>query len=186
MINAYMAQALGQTLEETTNMLSESLTLRHLAKYGSVNLEEASFYRNLSVAVITEAAEDFIPEEVETADPIDDGEAIELYDAAGNCYLFDPNTGSLTPVDAPEEGDPMGTEGEMSDDAAAQAAAPVVPEEQPAPVAESTELEGAPVEGEGEVVVNEGEGQVVEESTVIEPARHNSAVVAKILANIKA
>ena len=32
-INAYMAQALGQTLEETTNLITESLTLRHLQKH---------------------------------------------------------------------------------------------------------------------------------------------------------
>ena len=107
-LNAQMGAVLGQVLEETTNMLTEALTLRHLSNYGVVSIEEATFYRNLSSAVITEAAEDFIPDEVETADVPDGGDAIELYDAAGNCYLFDPNTGSLTPCDAPaaDEGVP--------------------------------------------------------------------------------
>ena len=166
-VTPYMAAAVGQALEETSTMLAESLTLRHLAKNGVVTLEEAAFYRNLCDQVITEAAEDFIPEEVETEDPMD---AIELYDAAGNCYLFDPNTGSLTPCDPVEGGEPQATEGEISDDDQAPAAPA-------APVAESTVVEGSePVEGEG---------TVVEESTVITQS-HNSSVVAKILSNIKA
>ena len=118
-LNAKMGAVVGQALEETTNMLTEALTLRHLATHGVVTIEEATFYRNLSSAVITEAAEDFIPDEVETADVPDGGDAIELYDAAGNCYLFDPNTGSLTPCDAPaaDEGVPAA---EAAVDAGAQ------------------------------------------------------------------
>jgi hypothetical protein len=67
-LNAKMGAVVGQALEETTNMLTEALTLRHLSTYGVVSIEEATFYRNLSSTVITEAAEDFIPDEVETAD----------------------------------------------------------------------------------------------------------------------
>ena len=173
-INAYMAQALGQTLEETTDLLTESLTLRHLQKHGSVTLEESTFYHNLAVTVITEAAEDFIPDEVETMDPADAGEAVELYDAAGNCYLYDPATGSLTPCDAPAEGGDMG-------------AAPVdptvdpaeeVPAEEPAPVVESTTTEQTIVT---ESTVVEPDAQIIEESTA--PAQ--VSVVNRILANIK-
>ncbi len=102
-VTPHMAAMVSKVLEETTSTISESLILRHLAKYGSVNLEESSFYRNLASQVITEAADEFIPEEVETEDPMD---ALELYDAAGNCYLFDPNTGSLTPVDMPADAEP--------------------------------------------------------------------------------
>ena len=160
-INAYMAQALGQTLEETTDLLTESLTLRHLQKHGSVTLEEATFYHNLSATIITEAAEDFIPDEVETMDPADAGEAVELYDAAGNCYLYDPSTGSLTPCDAPAEG------GDMGD-------APQAPAEEPAPVVESTTIVT-------ESTVVEPAAQIIEESTA--PAQ--VSVVNRILANIK-
>lgn len=156
-INAYMAQALGQTLEETTDLLTESLTLRHLQKYGSVTLEESTFYHNLSATIITEAAEDFIPDEVETMDPADVGEAVELYDAAGNCYLYDSSTGSLTPCDAPAEGGDMG----------AAPVDPVDPAEEPAPVTEST--------------VVEPDARIIEESTA--PAQ--VSVVNRILANIK-
>ena len=162
-LNAKMGAVVGQALEETTNMLTEALTLRHLATHGVVTIEEATFYRNLSSAVITEAAEDFIPDEVETADAPDGGDAIELYDAAGNCYLFDPNTGSLTPCDAP-----AADEGVPAAEAAVDAGAPVV---------ESTELgECAPVEGQPV------QAPVIEESTIT-PATQNR--ISKILANIK-
>lgn len=164
-LNAKMGAVVGQALEETTNMLTEALTLRHLATYGTVTIEESTFYRNLTSAVITEAAEDFIPDEVETADIPDGGDAIELYDAAGNCYLFDPNTGSLTPCDAPVGDDVPAAE------AAVDAGAPVV---------ESTELgaqaEGQPVEGE------QVQAPVIEESTITTVAQNR---ISKILANIK-
>ena len=162
-----MATMVGQVLEETSSMLSESLILRHLSKYGSVNLEEASFYQNLAGQVITEAADEFIPEEVETEDPMD---ALELYDAAGNCYLFDPNTGSLTPVDAPADQEPA------PDSVPPVEADPTIPEEPAAPVAEST------------VIVPETSAAAtapIEESTVVAPSV-NSSTVARILANIKA
>lgn len=162
-VTPHMAAIVGQVLEETTSMISESLILRHLAKYGSVNLEEASFYQNLAGQVITEAADEFIPEEVETEDPMD---SLELYDAAGNCYLFDPNTGSLTPVDMPADAEP-----------APDSVPPVEAAAEPAPVVESTEI------AQG----SEGEGKVapIEESTVITPSAANSSTVARILANIK-
>ncbi len=166
-VTPHMAAMVGQVLEETASMLSESLILRHLAKYGSVNLEEASFYQNLAGQVITEAADEFIPEEVETEDPMD---ALELYDAAGNCYLFDPNTGSLTPVDAPADQEPA------PDSVPPVEADPTIPEEPAAPVAEST------------VIVPETSADAsapIEESTVVAPSV-NSSTVARILANIKA
>ena len=160
-VTPHMAAMVSKVLEETTSTISESLILRHLAKYGSVNLEESSFYRNLASQVITEAADEFIPEEVETEDPMD---ALELYDAAGNCYLFDPNTGSLTPVDMPADAEP-----------APDSVPPVeVPEEPaPAPVAEST------------VIAQTAPTAPIEESTVV-TSTVNSSAVARILANIKA
>lgn len=166
-VTPHMASMVGQVLEETTSMISESLILRHLAKYGSVNLEEASFYQNLAGQVITEAADEFIPEEVETEDPMD---ALELYDAAGNCYLFDPNTGSLTPVDAPADQEPA------PDSVPPVEADPTIPEE-PAPVAESTVIVPA--------ATAPAATAPIEESTVVAPTS-NSSTVARILANIKA
>lgn len=159
-VTPHMATMVGQVLEETTSMISESLILRHLAKYGSVNLEEASFYQNLVGQVITEAADEFIPEEVETEDPMD---GLELYDAAGNCYLFDPNTGSLTPVDMPADAEP------------APDSVPPVEAAAPAPVVESTVIAQT---------VESTEIAPIEESTVV-PSTVNSSTVARILANIK-
>lgn len=159
-VTPHMAAIVGQVLEETTSMISESLILRHLAKYGSVNLEEASFYQNLASQVITEAADEFIPEEVETEDPMD---SLELYDAAGNCYLFDPNTGSLTPVDMPADA-------EQAPDSV-----PPVEAAAPAPVVESTVIAQT---------AETTETAPIEESTVV-PSTVNSSTVARILANIK-
>ena len=165
-VTPHMAAMVSKVLEETTSTISESLILRHLAKYGSVNLEESSFYRNLASQVITEAADEFIPEEVETEDPMD---ALELYDAAGSCYLFDPNTGSLTPVDMPADAEP-------APDSVPPVEAPEEPAPVPAPVAESTVIaqtaETAPT-------------APIEESTVV-TSTVNSSAVARILANIKA
>lgn len=160
-VTPHMAAMVSKVLEETTSTISESLILRHLAKYGSVNLEESSFYQNLASQVITEAADEFIPEEVETEDPMD---ALELYDAAGNCYLFDPNTGSLTPVDMPADAEP-------APDSVPPVEAPEEPA--PAPVAEST------------VIAQTAQTAPIEESTVV-PSTVNSSAVARILANIKA
>lgn len=156
-----MAAMVSKVLEETTSTISESLILRHLAKYGSVNLEEASFYQNLASQVITEAADEFIPEEVETEDPMD---SLELYDAAGNCYLFDPNTGSLTPIDMPADAEP--------------APDSVPPVEAPAPVVESTVI------AQTAETAETAQTAPIEESTVV-PSTVNSSTVARILANIK-
>ncbi len=167
-VTPHMAAMVSKVLEETTSTISESLILRHLAKYGSVNLEESSFYRNLASQVITEAADEFIPEEVETEDPMD---ALELYDAAGNCYLFDPNTGSLTPVDMPADAEPAPDSVPPVEEPAPEELAPA-----PAPVAESTVIaqtaQTAPT-------------APIEESTVV-TSTVNSSAVARILANIKA
>lgn len=163
-VTPHMAAMVSKVLEETTSTISESLILRHLAKYGSVNLEESSFYRNLASQVITEAADEFIPEEVETEDPMD---ALELYDAAGNCYLFDPNTGSLTPVDMPADAEP-------APDSVPPVEAPEEPA--PAPVAESTVIAQTAATAQT---------APIEESVVV-PSTVNSSAVARILANIKA
>lgn len=163
-VTPHMAAMVSKVLEETTSTISESLILRHLAKYGSVNLEESSFYQNLASQVITEAADEFIPEEVETEDPMD---ALELYDAAGNCYLFDPNTGSLTPVDMPADAEP-------APDSVPPVEAPEEPA--PAPVAESTVIAQT---------AQTAQTAPIEESTVV-PSTVNSSAVARILANIKA
>ena len=112
------------------------------------------------------------------------GEAIELYDAAGNCYLFDPATGSLTPCDAPMEGGDMPSDPTQAPVDPTQAAEPAPVEEGYAkPMHESTEVTPAPATTvvEESTVVAEQATQIIEESTA--PAQ--LSVVNRILANIK-
>jgi len=91
-------------LEEAQSSLVRTLTNKHLVKHGVVTLEEADFYGRLATRVLTEAAEDFIPEEVDVPD--DTAAApIELYDAAGNAYVY--QDGQLIPQDSGADDAPM-------------------------------------------------------------------------------
>jgi len=96
-MNEYFANTLTQVLEETSATMADRMTMDHLNKYGSVTLEESSFYTGLCHDVITEAAEDFIPDELDIADAPMPEAPVELWDAAGNKFLF--QDGSLIPVD---------------------------------------------------------------------------------------
>lgn len=155
-MNEYFAQTLAGVLEETSTNMGNHMVLSHLSKNGTVTLEEAEFYHNLCTDVITEAADEFIPEELDVPEASGTEASIELFDAVGNKYLF--QDGQLIPVDAEVEEEPMPE-------------API----QDAPVMESEIVEGAPIE-EGEVVPVEEEVEVLEES---------SQIVARILANMK-
>jgi hypothetical protein len=179
-MNAYFAQTLTNVLEETSTNMGNAMTLDHLSKHGTVTIEEASFYHNLCEDVITESAEDFIPDTVEVPDaPVvpEPTAPIELFDAVGNKYSF--ADGQLTPIEdevAPEA--EMG-EGEPAPEVAPEQAPEVAPEVEVAP-------EQAPVVEEGTVVAE----PVIEEGTVVaepevEILEENDNVVARILANLK-
>ena len=164
-MNEYFAQTLAGVLEETSTNMGNSMVLGHLSKNGTVTLEEAEFYHNLCADVITEAAEDFIPDELNVPDAEEELPPIELFDAVGNKYVF--QDGQLIPVD----GEPEEEEGyeEMPEEEIVPAVAPMQESEVPAEVAEV-----APVIEESEVVAEEA--ALLEES---------STVVARILANLK-
>ena len=98
-MDKYIVQSLSNVLEETTGLVTDKLIMNHLVKHGSVNLEEADFYNNLALQIITEAAEDFIPDELDIPEA---EEPMELYDAEGNRYYFD--NGQLIPAPS-EDGD---------------------------------------------------------------------------------
>ena len=114
--NDYFAQTLTQVLEETGTNMGNALVLDHLAKNGTVTIEEAEFFHNLTTEVLTEAAEDFIPETIEVltedemadqmaqAAPVADGgpEGEIFYDKAGNAYMF--SGGQMIPVDGDDDG----------------------------------------------------------------------------------
>lgn len=164
-MNEYFAQTLASVLEETSTNMGNAMILGHLSKNGSVTLEEAEFYHNLCADVITEAAEDFIPDELNVPDAEPEMEPIELYDAVGNKYVF--QDGQLIPVEGDVEdegeGDYVGDQ-DVGD-------AGMAPQEAPQAYQESEEV--APVIEESEIVA---ESALLEES---------SSVVARILANLK-
>ena len=163
-MNEYFAKSLAEVLEETSTNMGNAMVLGHLEKNGSVSIEEASFYHNLCADVITEAAEDFIPDTVEVPESPEAQAPIELYDAVGNKYIF--QDGQLIPVENDEAGEAV--EGEEAIEAPMQ-------ESTEAPSdAEVLEESTTPVTGE-EVPAVEGEQEVLEES---------DSVVARILANL--
>lgn len=161
-MNEYFAQTLAEVLEETASNMGNKMVLDHLSKNGTVSFEEAEFYKTLCMEVLTEAADEFIPEELDVPEAPAPEAPIELFDAVGNKYLF--QNGQLIPVDAEEE-EMAPEEPEMAPEDAPEAA----PEA--APVQESTEVEGEVLE-ESEAPVEE----IIEES---------NQIVARILANMK-
>ena len=86
---------LQKTLEETANIITDQIILESLAKNGSVSLEEAEFQDALVRRVITEAAEEFVPDELIT----EGAEPMILTGEDGTVYSFNPATCELTPVE---------------------------------------------------------------------------------------
>ena len=89
---------LQNTLEEAGNLMVDKMVLESLAKNGSISLDEAEFYNTLVKRVITEAAEEFVPDSL----LIQEGEGEEpmiLTGEDGTVYSFNPATCELTPVE---------------------------------------------------------------------------------------
>lgn len=173
---------LKATLEETASIMADRVILESLAKNGSVSLEEAEFYDSLVRRVITEGAEEFVPEsldlsylqemadmeaaEAEAAengafanegDPMA-GDIMILTDEEGATYQYNPVTGELTPVQQNAEEGQEGLEDLESDEGNIGEG---VPNEKP--FAESTEVKAeAKVIEESEVSPSEVEETKVE------------------------
>jgi hypothetical protein len=98
---------LKATLEETANIMADRVILESLAKHGSVTLEEAEFYDSLVRRVVTEAAEEFVPEKLEMPliQESEGGEPMILTGEDGTVYNFNPATCELIPVDGAEGAD---------------------------------------------------------------------------------
>jgi len=106
---------LSYTLEETANAMADRMILETLAKNGKLSIEEAEFFNTLVHRVITEAAEDFVPDQVMTpTQGGKSGDVILLTGQDGTHYQYNQATGELTPVsdmgnesyeDTPEEDD---------------------------------------------------------------------------------
>jgi len=144
-MNEYFAQTLAGVLEETATNMGNALALEHLGKNGVLTIEEASFFHNLTYDVITEAAEDFIPDTLDVPDAPEPSAPIELYDAVGNKYVF--QDGQLIPVD--NDGDVDPDQGDVPVDTPDQGD---VPADAPDQMNENTDIEGDVIE-EGDNIV---------------------------------
>jgi uncharacterized protein YerC len=91
---------LQATLEETASIMADRLILESLAKSGNITLEEAEFYDSLVRRVITEAAEEFVPDRLDVAKYLSEGEGMKtLTDEDGVVYTFNQATCELVPVE---------------------------------------------------------------------------------------
>ncbi len=93
-----LVQDLGLVLEETANIMVDKMVLESLAKNGSISLEEAEFYNGLVQRVITEAAEEFVPDSL-VIEEAEGGEPMILTGEDGTVYNFNPATCELVPVE---------------------------------------------------------------------------------------
>jgi hypothetical protein len=67
-LKTIMSQEVASVLEEATGIVTNRLVMESLLKNGKVTIEEATFLNKLASEVITEAAEDFIPDSIEVPD----------------------------------------------------------------------------------------------------------------------
>jgi len=94
-IKEVLVADLQNTLEETANYVTDKIVLESLAKNGSISLEEAEFHNTMVHRVITEAAEEFVPDELIT----EGAEPMILTGEDGTVYNFNPATCELVPVE---------------------------------------------------------------------------------------
>ncbi len=100
-VKEVLVQDLGLVLEETGNLMVDKMVLESLAKNGNVSLEEAEFYNTLVRRVVTEAAEEFVPDSLPIQEGLEMGEGEEmiLTGEDGTVYRFNPATCELVPVE---------------------------------------------------------------------------------------
>jgi hypothetical protein len=103
-MNEAQKQSLFRVLEETSATITNRLINHNLTSSGVITLEEALFLQSITKEIITEAAEDFIPE----IDSYEQDSFIQdnmiLKDNDGNEYMYHPDTGKLESVsNNPEE-----------------------------------------------------------------------------------
>ena len=180
---------LKATLEETSNIMADRIILESLAKNGSVSLNEAEFYDSLVRRVVTESAEEFVPEtlnmplqEGEMPDfggeeeeapvaelpPAAPGEAMKLTGEDGTIYNFDPATCELTPVDGAEGSEEAqdGLDAIISNDAGI--------EDSKEPFGESTEVDA------------DADVKVLEESEGVQELTESQMIVSNLIKSLGA
>lgn len=85
--NTLITEAALNVLGDARDNMVNSLTMNLMNQNGKVTLEESEFFGRIVDKVIMESTSDFIPEEVDVPDE-DSQEPVELWDAAGNKYVF--------------------------------------------------------------------------------------------------
>ena len=85
--NSLITEAALNVLGDARDNMVNSLTMNLMNQNGKVTLEESEFFGRIVDKVIMEATSDFIPEEVDVPDE-EGQDPIELWDAAGNKYVF--------------------------------------------------------------------------------------------------
>jgi len=104
---------LTKVLEESINTVTTKLVNNTLLNNGNVSLEEAKFLRKLTKEVITEAAEDFIPDDSDLEQlPTEEENTASLADKIltdeeGNIFNYNATTGELNAIDTPEPEVPL-------------------------------------------------------------------------------
>jgi hypothetical protein len=137
---------LSATLEETANVMADRMILKSLAKNGSISLEEAEFFDGLVRRVVTEAAEDFVPDTLVT----EGAEPMILTDQEGVMYNFNPATCELTPIEGGEGSEKPDIDDMGEGAALAQESTEVAGEE----LTESTEVVGEELTESQQIVSN--------------------------------
>lgn len=165
---------LKATLEETANIMADRVILESLAKNGAVSLDEAEFFDSLVRRIITEAAEEFVPESIdlsylqEEADfqALASQEPMILTAEDGTVYEYNPATGELAPIEG-AEGPEAGEEGQVDAEAGEEDMEDLESNEGDHADSDVPEVfkEGEEVEvAEAEEVVEEAQDEVVEEA----------------------
>lgn len=179
--NSLITEAALNVLGDARDNMVNSLTMNLMNQNGKVTLEESEFFGRIVDKVIMEATSDFIPEEVDVPDE-DSQDPIELWDAAGNKYVF--QDGQL--YDASEEDDGDGDvdpAGQPDVDPASADAAAAPADVDPAldAAAADAALDPAAVPGEGDDA-GEGEGEEEEDD---DEEMEESTKISKDLENIE-
>lgn len=89
-----MVNNIQQVMHESINYLTDRMALNALATKGNVTLQEADLYNKMAAKVITEMADEMVPDSVPAVP-----EPMKLTGEDGTIYSFDPASCSLTPIE---------------------------------------------------------------------------------------
>ena len=111
-MNEYLLSVTENTLSNIHDQIVNKLIIENLLTKGAVTIEEAQYFNKIAEKVISEASDTIIPEPERVQEIVEstlkesvkdqyltEGEGKVLVDPeSGDQYLYDPDTGSLTPM----------------------------------------------------------------------------------------